>query len=136
MKQILIVMLFMAAVVSSACAPTQETAPISTLVPDTAPNTVIQPAKVCTTDYVPVCGEDGRTYANKCLAGDIKILKEGECYESHICTAAEKAQTACTREYMPVCGSANDGSDPVTYDNKCVACASGKIRMWNAGICK
>ncbi len=136
MKKILIMLLFMAAIVLSACAPTQETVPISNPAPiDTAPNTIIQPAKICTTDYVPVCGEDGHTYANACLAGNVKILKQGECPESHICTVAEKAETACTREYLPVCGSANDGTGDVTYDNRCVACASGKIRMWSAGMC-
>lgn len=137
MKNILIMLLLIVSVVVSACAPVSDNNTDSTPTPvDTNTNVVVKPASICTTEYVPVCGEDGRTYANKCLAGEIKILKEGECYESHICTAAEKAQTACTREYMPVCGSANDGSDPVTYDNKCVACASGKVRMWNAGVCK
>jgi hypothetical protein len=131
MKNILIITLFACLILFSACTKTVETpTPVVTSTPEPT-NVVVKPGSVCTTDYVPVCGEDGRTYANKCLAGDVKILMEKECYESHICTSADKQQTACTREYMPVCGD-----NGITYDNRCTACVSGNIRMWTSGMCK
>jgi Kazal-type serine protease inhibitor-like protein len=40
--------------------------------------------RVCTTDYEPVCAKDAKTYMNKCIAGSIEILHEGECENDKI----------------------------------------------------
>lgn len=39
------------------------------------------PQRMCTMDYRPVCGCDGKTYSNACMAGAAGVLKwtEGEC---------------------------------------------------------
>jgi len=35
--------------------------------------------KACTLEYLPLCGVDQVTYANKCTAGNVKIACQGEC---------------------------------------------------------
>ncbi|MDH3834223.1 MAG: Kazal-type serine protease inhibitor family protein, partial [Nitrosopumilus sp.] len=54
-----------------------------------APDDIIEPRLIpveekptmCTMDYVPVCGIDGKTYGNLCMlnVSDVKLDYEGEC---------------------------------------------------------
>lgn len=116
----------------------------------------------CTKEYMPVCGQrdngkrcitepcdtiDMVNYGNKCMAcADKNVISytEGMCGKEkpednlaggsmpafEKCTAEQKAAQACTMEYMPVCG--DDGK---TYGNKCGACASANVTMWQPGEC-
>ncbi|MFC2162672.1 Kazal-type serine protease inhibitor domain-containing protein [Candidatus Altiarchaeota archaeon] len=97
-----------------------------------APSTTVQEpiVRACTADWRPVCGVDGKTYSNKCMAGDIEVAYDGECMQTHACSEDEKQRKACTREYRPVCGS-----DGKTYSNGCMACSEG-IDSWVDGECK
>ena len=86
--------------------------------------------RACTADWRPVCGVDGVTYGNKCMAADVEIAFEGECKKTHTCTPQEKENKICTREYMPVCG--NDGK---TYATGCTACSEG-VESYIEGECE
>ena len=84
-------------------------------------------AVMCTMDYRPVCGIDGETYSNRCVAEEqnrVRVAYEGECGREN----ALSVSRACTREYMPVCGA-----DEVTYGNRCMA---GDMRILYEGECR
>lgn len=78
--------------------------------------------RTCPMIYQPVCGTDGRTYGNRCVATSerARVAHEGAC----------RTRRACTREYRPVCG--RDGR---TYSNPCEAERAG-ARVRHTGACR
>ncbi|KAJ2945672.1 hypothetical protein O0L34_g507 [Tuta absoluta] len=74
---------------------------------------------ICTYDYTPVCGNNGKTYGNLCdLNCDktenpgLEIRKFGECSNEKL---RPTTCSSCPSNYSPVCG--NDGN---TYPNPCI----------------
>ncbi|XP_014674581.1 PREDICTED: papilin-like, partial [Priapulus caudatus] len=84
---------------------------------------------ICTADYTPVCGDDGKTYSNQCALNcdkdqgkpNLKVAHPGACQES-LCI--------CTQEYNPQCGTGGK-----TYGNPCeMNCA--KATLDYSGECR
>ena len=100
----------------------------------------------CTDDILPVCGCDGRTYPNECVALQHGVEKdyEGPCfcdiatqskcdYPDYVCNVCDagscvKVEDGCDG-YEPVCGC-----DGKTYDNRCEATRAG-VGNWTEGCC-
>lgn len=84
----------------------------------------------CNMIYAPVCGCNGLTYHNECVAMNfhgVSEVTEGECacYDSDLVDE----DCICPEIYDPVCGC-----DGVVYDNDCFAQCEG-ITTWRSGMC-
>ena len=85
------------------------------------------PFAMCTMDYTPVCGKNGRTYSNRCAA---EAACEVDAVEGRCEPPSWVAQSPpppppspcvahvgiCTRDYRPRCGK-----NGITYSNPCMA---------------
>ena len=85
----------------------------------------------CPTAYQPVCGCNGVTYANACVAeaNGITFYTPGACNSSCVDPWSMDPTPNCTYEYNPVCGC-----NGVTYTNACMAEAAG-VQSWSTGPC-
>lgn len=80
----------------------------------------------------PVCGCDGKTYNNACLAENAGVTKwsEGACEKNDECIDKSKiSRGPCPANIDFVCGC-----DGVTYNNACEAERAG-VTKWKKGKC-
>jgi Kazal-type serine protease inhibitor domain len=92
--------------------------------------------KTCTSLFEPVCGCDGQTYSNACIAEakGIKKFTKGECGKKEDPAPSDDCKgkainKTCTSLFEPVCGCDNQ-----TYSNACVAEAAG-VKRFKKGEC-
>ncbi|MEZ4984453.1 MAG: Kazal-type serine protease inhibitor domain-containing protein [Saprospiraceae bacterium] len=85
----------------------------------------------CSTAYQPVCGCNGVTYTNTCIAeaSGITVYTQGTCESACIDPSQMVLTPTCPTTYEPVCGC-----NGITYTNACQADAAGVVSYTN-GSC-
>ena len=94
----------------------------------------------CSSDPALVCGCDGKTYQNRCMAdmagvtlastGGCACAEDSECMEGEYCEVDDSCSNPGLCAVKPAMCDAEDvepvcGCDGVTYDNDCVAAQAG-----------